>query len=276
LIAPTGLPLLVHAEWPDALEKAGGNPRQYMNYLHSRPDQAELQAIRLIIKLVREYRCPVHIVHLATSHALPELQEARSAGLPITVETCPHYLYFAAETIPDGATQFKCAPPIRAAFHRDRLWQALRDGDIDLIATDHSPCTSDLKNLDTGNFQTAWGGISSVSLALSAIWNKARQQDISMAEVVRWMCEQPAALSGLANRKGRLAVGADADFVIFNPDRGWHVTPESLHFRNKVSPYLGEHFTGQVKATFLRGKLIYEEGRFPTSPNGQECRVGKT
>jgi len=276
LIAATGLPLLVHAELPNALEKANGNPRQYMNYLHSRPDEAELEAIRLMIKLVREYRCRVHIVHLATSHALAELQEARSEGLPITIETCPHYLYFAAETIPDGATQFKCAPPIRAAFNRDRLWQALRDRDIDLIATDHSPCTSDLKHLDSGNFQTAWGGIASVSLALSAVWSKARQQEISISEVVRWMCEQPAALGGLANRKGRIAVGADSDFAVFNPDRPWHVTPESLHFRNKVSPYLGERFTGQVRATFLRGALVYEEGRFPAPPAGKECRVGKT
>jgi allantoinase len=192
------------------------------------------------------------------------------------VETCPHYLYFAAEAIPDGATQFKCAPPIRAAFHRDRLWQGLQTGDLDLIATDHSPCTSDLKHLESGNFQTAWGGISSVSLALPAIWSKARLRNISISEVVPWMCEQPAMLSGLYSRKGRLAVGLDADIAIFSPDRSWYVTPESLHFRNKVSPYLGERFTGQVKATFLRGELVYEDGRFPASAKGQECRVGNT
>ena len=275
LIATTGLPFLVHAELPNALEKATGDPRKYNNYLHSRPDEAELQAIRLMIKLVREYRCRVHIVHLATSHAIAELRDARAEGLPITVETCPHYLYFSAESISDGATQFKCAPPIRAAFNRDRLWQALREGDVDLIATDHSPCTLDLKHMESGNFQTAWGGIASVSLALSAVWSEARLRDFSISEVVRWLCEQPAALSGLTSRKGRLAVGLDADITIFNPDSSWHVTPESLHFRNKVSPYLGERFTGQVKATFLRGELVYEDGRFPAPPRGQEYRVGK-
>jgi allantoinase len=277
LIAEAGLPFLVHAELPGPIAEANrsltdGAWRQYSNYLHSRPDEAELAAIRLLIELVREYRCRVHIVHLATSHALADLRQARAEGLPITVETCPHYLYFSAESIPDGATQYKCAPPIRAAFHRDLLWQALRDGDIDMIATDHSPCPAELKHLDTGNFRTAWGGIASVSLALSAVWTKARQFGISIPEVVRWMCEKPAALCGLSARKGRIAVGADGDVTIFDPNRQWHVTEEQLHFRNKISPYLGERFMGRVKATFLRGELVYDDGRFPAQPAGRECR----
>ena len=274
IIAETGLPFLVHAELPHALMKATGNPRQYSYYLASRPDVAELQAIRLLIDLVREYRCRVHIVHLATSHALGDLRAARAEGLPITVETCPHYLYFTAESIPDGATQFKCAPPIRAGFNRDALWNALRDGDIDLIATDHSPSTPDLKQMETGNFQTAWGGIASVSLALSAIWSKARQQDISMFEVARWMSEKPAALAGVTN-KGSIKIGLEADLAVFDPDRSWHVTTDHMHFRNKISPYIGERFTGQVKATFLRGELVYEDGCFPLSPIGRECKVEK-
>jgi allantoinase len=274
VIAASGLPFLVHAELPGPIEKlvstlAGADGRQYSNYLYSRPDEAELEAIRLLIHLVRESGCRVHIVHLATGHALAELKQACAEGLPITVETCPHYLYFAAESIPDGATQFKCAPPIRAAFHQDRLWQALRDGDIDLIATDHSPCPPALKQLETGDFFRAWGGISSVSLALSAIWTKARQRDIGMAEIVRWMSEQPAKLAGLAN-KGRIAIGADADIAVFDADRQWTVTEDRLYFRNKISPYLGQHFTGQVKATFVRGQLVYDDGRFPTQPAGQE------
>jgi allantoinase len=276
IIAASGLPFLLHAELPGPIKSASGDPRQYFNYLDSRPDEAELQAIRLIIKLVREYRGRVHIVHLATSHALPELRQARAEGLPITVETCPHYLYFSAESIPDGATQFKCAPPIRAEFHRNQLWQALRDGDIDMIATDHSPCPVELKQLATGNFQTAWGGIASVSLALSAIWTKARLFEISISEIVKWMCEQPAVLAGLSGRKGRLTVGADADITIFDSERIWHVTESQLHFRNKISPYLGEHLTGQVKATFVRGEIVYEDGRFPAMPAGRECRVGTT
>jgi allantoinase len=280
VIAASGLPFLVHAELPGPVEDgvrglAECNWKQYSNYLHSRPDEAEILAIRLMISLVREFRCRVHIVHLATSYALPELQKARAEGLPITVETCPHYLYFAAEGIPEGATQFKCAPPIRAAFHRARLWQALKEGDIDLIATDHSPCPIGLKRLDTGNFQTAWGGIASVSLALAAVWTKARGQEISISQIARWMCEQPAALSGLAGRKGRIAVGADADLTIFDPDRAWQVTEDSLHFRNKISPYLGEHLTGQVKATFVRGELVYDNGRFPAVPAGRECKGNK-
>ncbi len=279
VIAASGLPFLVHAELPGPIEKlistlAGADGRQYSNYLYSRPDEAELEAIRLLIQLVREFGCRVHIVHLATGHALAELKQARAEGLPITVETCPHYLYFAAESIPDGATQFKCAPPIRAAFHQDRLWQALRDGDIDLIATDHSPCPPALKQLETGDFFKAWGGISSVSLALSSIWTKARQRDIGMAEVVHWMSEQPAKLAGLAN-KGRIAVGADADLTVFDGDRQWTVTEDRLYFRNKISPYLGQHFIGQVKATLVRGQLVYDDGRFPTQPAGRECRVNK-
>jgi allantoinase len=280
VIAATGLPLLVHAELPGPIADADRSAaaldwRQYSNYLHSRPDEAELQAVRLLIELVREYRCRVHIVHLATSHALPELRQARAEGLPITVETCPHYLYFAAESIPDGATQFKCAPPIRAGFHRDLLWQGLRDGDIDMISTDHSPCPIALKQLATGNFQTAWGGIASVSLSLSAIWTKARSFGISMPEIVKWMCERPAALSGLSSQKGRLTVGADADITIFDPDHAWHVTENQLHFRNKISPYLGERFTGQVKAAFVRGEIVYDAGRFPSAPAGRECTVEK-
>jgi allantoinase len=185
------------------------------------------------------------------------------------VETCPHYLYFDAESIPDGATQFKCAPPIRAAFHQDRLWRALRDGDLDLIATDHSPCPPALKQFQSGDFFKAWGGISSVSLSLSAIWTKARLRDIGMAEIVRWMSEQPAKLAGLTN-KGRIAVGADADLTVFDADRQWTVTEDRLYFRNRISPYLGQHFTGQVKATFVRGQLVYDDGRFPAPPAGRE------
>ena len=280
IIAASGLPFLIHAELPGPIDKVAQSisqtdGRKYSNYLASHPDEAEMEAIRLLIRLAREYRCRVHIVHLATSHILPELQQARAEGLPITVETCPHYLCFAAESIPNGFTQFKCAPPIRAAFQRDLLWKALEAGNIDLIATDHSPCTPDLKRLDTGDFLKAWGGIASVSVALSAIWTQARTRDITISQVIRWMCEQPAQLAGLSAYKGRIALGADADFTIFDPDRAWQVTEDHLHFRNKISPYLGQRLTGQVKATYLRGQLVYEDGRFPTAPAGRECKVNK-
>lgn len=278
VIAATGLPLLVHAELPGPIDQAApalakSDGRLYGHYLASRPDEAELAAVRLLIKLVREFGCRVHIVHLATSEAVAELRQARAEGLPITVETCPHYLYFDAESIPDGATQFKCAPPIRAAFHRERLWRALRDGDIDLIVTDHSPCPPAMKRLDTGDFFQAWGGIASVSLALPAVWTKASVLGLGIREVVRWMCERPARLAGLA--KGSIQVGAEADLAIFDPDVSWTVREEDLHFRHKISPYLGERFKGKVTATFLRGQLIYQEGRFPHPASGRECRVNK-
>jgi allantoinase len=277
-IAATGLPFLVHAELPGPIDAiaptlAKADGRKYFNYLHSRPDEAELQAIRLVIRLCREYQCRVHIVHLATSLALPDLRAARAEGLPITIETCPHYLCFEAASIADGATQFKCAPPIRDAFHQDALWQALLDGDIDLIATDHSPCPPALKRPDTGDFLKAWGGIASVSLALSAMWTKARSRQISISQIVRWMCERPAILAGLASSKGRLAVGVDADLTIFDSERQWEVTEDRLHFRNKISPYLGQHLTGQVKATYVRGELVYQDGHFLTQPSGRECKV---
>ncbi len=273
-IAATGLPFLVHAELPELIDQlAKSDGRRYSSYLASRPDEAELAAIRLLIRLVREFGCRVHIVHLATSEALAELKQARAEGLPITVETCPHYLYFDAESIADGATQFKCAPPIRAGFHRDRLWQALRDGEIDLIATDHSPCPPVMKKLDTGDFFQAWGGIASVSLALSAVWTKADALGIGIGEVVRWMGEKPAQLAGLA--KGRIQAGADADIAIFDPERDWTVTEQDFYFRNKISPYLGERLCGKVTTTFLRGQLIYEDGQFPAQPAGRECRVNK-
>ncbi len=267
VIAKTGLLLLVHAELPEQLQPIASDPRKYSNYLASRPDEAELAAIRLMIGLVREYRCPVHIVHLATAQALPELKQARAEGLPITVETCPHYLYFAAESIPDGATQFKCAPPIRAAFHQERLWQALHSGVIDLIATDHSPCPAPMKQ---GDFASSWGGIASVSLALAAIWTKA---NATISQIARWMSEQPAQLAGLDSRKGGIAKGLDADFAVFDPNHSWTVTEDQLHFRNKISPYLGEQFLGRVQATFVRGQLVYNNGIFAAVPPGTECRV---
>lgn len=278
VIAATGLPFLIHAELPGPIEQVAPSlfkedGRRYANYLASRPDEAELAAIRLLIRLVRESGCRVHIVHLATSEALAELKQARAEGLPITVETCPHYLYFEAESIRDGATQFKCAPPIRAGFQREHLWQALQDGAIDLIATDHSPCTPDLKKLESGNFFEAWGGIASVSLALSAVWTKASARGIGISEVVRWLCEKPAQLAGIA--KGRIEIGADADLAIFDPDRDWTVSEQDLHFRNKLSPYLGERFKGRVTTTFLRGRTIYQEGQFPSAAQGRECRVNK-
>ncbi len=276
LIAECGLPLLVHAESPGpiaAAPVAQGEWRAYQKYLASRPDESEVEAIRLLIRLCAEYKCRVPVVHLSSAKALEEIRGARAEGLPLTVETCPHYLYFAAECIADGNTALKCAPPIRSKANQAELWQALRAGEIDLVATDHSPCPPELKKLDSGDFKQAWGGIASVSLALSAVWTKARENGFAMTDIARWMAEKPAELAGISSFKGKIAAGYDADFAIFDASEEWQPTPDSLHFRHKVSPYLGEPLQGRVTATFLRGECVYN-GDFPTQRRGRECRVG--
>jgi allantoinase len=278
-IAETGLPLLVHAEDPAVIASAsrevGSEPRKYADYLASRPHAAETRAIELMIRLCREYRCRVHIVHLSSAAALPSLKRAREEGLPLTVETCPHYLYFAAEEIPDAATQFKCAPPIREASNRELLWSALRDGVIDLIATDHSPCPPRRKCLEAGDFFRAWGGIASLSLALPVIWTAARRRGFAITDMARWMGEKTAELAGLGSQKGRIAPGYDADFVLFDPDESFVVRPADLHFRHAVTPYLGEQLQGRVKSTFLRGRPVFQHGTFIHRYPGRECTVNE-
>lgn len=274
-LARTGLPLLVHAELPGPIDSATeclaqADWRSYSTYLQSRPDEAELCAIRLLLVLCREYRFRLHIVHLATGRALPLLQAARAEGLAVSVETCPHYLHFAAEDIGDGATLHKCAPPIRSRENREELWRGLREGIIDLVATDHSPCPPALKRLDEGNFRTAWGGIASLSVALPVVWTEARSRGFSLDNVARWMSEKPARLAGFHERKGRIAAGCDADFVVFDPDAEFSVSAEQLHYRHPVSPYLGERLRGRVKATYLRGQAVFSDGGFPGKLIGRE------
>jgi allantoinase len=276
-VARTGLPLLVHAELPAPIDAATANLASadwslYETYLQSRPEEAELSAIRMLLGLCREFQFRLHIVHLSSAKALPELRAARSEGLPITVETCPHYLHLAAETIPRGGTLYKCAPPIRSRENRDQLWQGLRQGTIDLVATDHSPCPPEMKRLAEGNFRTAWGGIASLSLALPLMHTEAVKRGFSLTDIARWMSEAPATLAGCGERKGRLAAGYDADFVVFDPETEFVVTEDRLHYRHRISPYLGETLRGEVTATYLRGNLIFNEGQFPGEPIGVEHR----
>ena len=277
-IARTGLPLLVHAELPAPIDSATANLANadwslYETYLQSRPEESELSAIRMLLSLCREYKFRLHIVHLSASQALPDLRAARAEGLPVTVETCPHYLHLTAETIPKGATLFKCAPPIRSRENREQLWQALRDGTIDLVATDHSPCPPEMKRLAEGNFRTAWGGIASLSLALPLMHTEASQARI-LSHRSRALdgAKLPAKLAGCDTRKGRLAAGYDADFVVFDPESEFTVTADRLHYRHPVSPYLGEKLRGVVKATYLRGKKVFSDGQFPGAPTGAEHR----
>ena len=277
----TGLPLLAHAEVAspvnlatDVANMVGLDWRQYAAHFASRPDVAESLAISLLIRLAEEFNAPIHVVHLSSATALPALAEARDRGVPITVETCPHYLWFAAEAIPDGATEFKCAPPIRRSDNREKLRQALEDGIIDMVVTDHSPCPPAMKHRDEGRFDLAWGGIASLGLALPVMWTALRQRGFATPEAAvrigKWMATGPAQFAGFLGRKGQLAAGADADIAIFDPDPGWTVTPEDLHFRHKLSPYLGSQVHGRVKETWLRGRRVFTNGRFENQPQGRE------
>ena len=273
-VARSGLPLLTHAELPGPIEAASHNLEdwhRYSTHLASRPDAAEVEAIRLMIELCRKYRCRVHIVHLSSVEALPDLKAARAEGLPVTVETCPHYLHFAAEEIPDRATAFKCAPPIRSRANRERLWQALTDGDIDLIATDHSPCPPEMKLRGGGSFREAWGGIASLQLALSVIWTETKHRGLSINQLVRWMSEQPAALAGLHRQKGAIRAGLDADLAVFNPDAAGKVDATRLQHRHPITPYAGETLEGIVEMTFVRGEKVYDRGWFAPEPKGKQC-----
>jgi allantoinase len=276
-VAQTGLPLLVHAELPAPIDEATAKLANadwslYETYLQSRPEAAELSAIRMLLSACREFKFRLHIVHLSASKALPELRAAREEGLPVSVETCPHYLHLTAEAIPQGATLFKCAPPIRGRENCESLWQALRDGTIDLVATDHSPCPPEMKRLAEGNFRVAWGGIASLSLALPLMYTEASKRGFSLSDIARWMSEAPANLAGCHTRKGRLAAGYDADFVVFDPESEFVVSEDRLHYRHPVSLYLGKKLRGVVEATYLRGSKVFSDGEFPGEPIGVEYR----
>ncbi|MEP6864907.1 MAG: allantoinase AllB [Deltaproteobacteria bacterium] len=264
VLAGLGRPLLVHAEVAgpiDAVDVSGMDPHRYATYLASRPPAAEEQAIELVIRLCRATGVHTHIVHHSAASALPLLRAARAEGLQLTAETCPHYLHFTAEAIPDGATPFKCAPPIRSAANREALWTALAAGDLDFIASDHSPCTPALKGLDAGDFMSAWGGVAGLQLALSIIWTEAQKRGYGLDQIATWMSERPARFAGLHQRKGRIAIGRDADLVIFDDAATQTVTPNGVHHRHKVTPYLGETLRGVVQATYLRGTRVAESGK---------------
>ncbi|WP_433238711.1 allantoinase AllB [Streptosporangium sp. CA-135522] len=248
--------MIVHAEDPHVIEHApAAHGAGYGDFLRSRPREAENRAIAQVIELARRTGCRVHILHLSSSDALPMIRSARRDGVRLTVETCPHYLTFSAEEIAEGATQFKCCPPIREAANRELLWQGLADGTIDCVVSDHSPCTPELKRFDIGDFGVAWGGIASLQLGLPAVWTEARRRGHALADVVRWMAERPAEQAGLS-RKGRIATGYQADFCVFAPDQVFVVEKERLHHRNPVTPYHGRPLAGVVRGSWLRGVPI--------------------
>jgi allantoinase len=265
-IAGFGGLLIVHAEDPSRLAAAPqrGGPR-YADILASRPRDAEDTAIAHLIAQAKRLDARVHVLHLSSGDALPLIAEARAEGVRITVETCPHYLTLTAEEVPDGASEFKCCPPIREAANQDALWRALADGTIDCVVTDHSPSTADLK---TGDFATAWGGISGLQLSLSAVWTEARGRGHGLEDVVGWMSTRTARLAGLDARKGAIEAGRDADFAVFAPEETFTVDPAALQHRNRVTAYAGRTLHGVVKSTWLRGERIVADGAF-TEPKGR-------
>ncbi|GHG46780.1 allantoinase AllB [Streptomyces griseocarneus] len=265
-IARLGGLLIVHAEDPGELAAApqrGG--ARYADFLASRPRAAENEAVAALVDVVRRAGTRVHVLHLSSSGTLPLIAAARAGGLPVTGETCPHFLTLTAEDVPDGATEFKCCPPIREAADRDALWAALADGTVGCVVSDHSPCTTDLKVPD---FATAWGGISSLQLGLPAVWTEARRRGHTLHDVARWMSAGPAALAGLS-RKGAIAPGRDADFAVLAPDETFTVDPAALHHRNPVTAYAGRTLYGVVRSTWLRGRRIADHGTPLTEPTGR-------
>lgn len=266
--ARLGSLLLVHAEDGDAIAPCD-HGTSYAGFLASRPDAAEERAVALVVETARRTGGRAHVVHLSASGAVPALRAAREEGVDVSVETCPHYLSLDAESIPDGATELKCCPPIRGAANRDALWRALEDGSIDFVVTDHSPSTVELKGLGNGDFARAWGGIASLQLGLPVVWTAARERGLGLVDVARWMSTAPAARVGLAG-KGGIRVGADADLCAFAPDEELVVDVRRLHHKNPVSAYAGRTLTGTVRRTWLRGVPI----DLAAAPRGRLLRRG--
>ncbi|HEY2879966.1 allantoinase AllB [Nocardioides sp.] len=266
--------LIVHAEDPGVLAAAPGcSGSSYAGFVDSRPHQAEDVAIARVLDLAAKHDARVHVLHLSSAGSVPRLAEARASGVRVSVETCPHYLTLSAEEVPDGRTEFKCCPPIRDAANREALWDALTTGVIDCVVSDHSPSTADLKHLDTGDFGEAWGGVSSLQLGLPLVWSAARERGIGLQTVLAWMSAGPAALTGLTS-KGAIAVGRDADLVVFAPDESFVVEPDKLYHRHRVTPYAGTTLSGRVRTVWCRGGRVVRDGIVSGSPHGHLLRKG--
>ncbi len=264
------VPLLAHCELESELRQApaDASPRAYLRYLHTRPREAEDRAIEQMIELSRETGCHVHVVHLSSGTALPAIRAAKAAGVRLTVETCPHCLCLSAEDIADGATAFKCAPPIREDHNRDALWAGLADGTIDVVVTDHSPCAPGLKRLEEGDFLQAWGGIASLQLGLRAVWTEALRRGLSVRQVMRWMSEAPRRLVGWPAHSGVVA-GASADLIAWDPDISAEIVASELLQRHPITPWLGRSLAGRIESVWLRGEPILHRGRPGSIPTGR-------
>ncbi|WP_201979437.1 allantoinase AllB [Hymenobacter rubidus] len=270
ILARHKLPLLVHCELSeDSDEWKKNDHRSYPNYLASRPKKWEDDAIAMMIRLCEEFDCPVHIVHLSSADSIAPIAAAKAKGLPLTVETGQHYLYFNAEDIADGQTQFKCAPPIREEANNNQLWAALQSGVIDFVATDHSPAPPDLKQMDSGDFTTAWGGIASLQFALPVLWTAARRRGASLSDIVKWLSSNPAKLAGQSKKKGQIAPGFDADLIVFDPEKTFEVSEEMILHKHKVSPYICQELAGVIELTFLRGEQVFQRPNFLRLNHGE-------
>ncbi|MGB3949086.1 MAG: allantoinase AllB [Bacteroidia bacterium] len=270
ILAKYNVPLLAHAEideMHDGIIQFEKNPTNYKAYLNSRPKEWEDNAVDLLIALCEEFKSPIHIVHLSSANNIEKIAAAKAKGLPLTVETCPQYLYFNAEDIPNASTLFKCAPPIREQENNQKLWDALKNGTIDFIVTDHSPATPELKKIESGNLKEAWGGIASIQFSLPVVWTKAKEKGFKVSEMAQLMSNAVARFIG-QNKKGALKVGYDADIVVWNPNEQFIVQKENILYRHKISPYVGEKLYGVVKQTYVGGKKVYENGNFLSLPQG--------
>ena len=261
------VPLLVHAELPQYLRPHHGSPSSYRDYALTRPAAAEVAAIELMIALARETGARVHIVHVSSSDGVRAIAAAQASGVQMTGETCPHYLTIVDADIPDGATEFKCAPPIRTDADREGLWRGLETGALALVATDHSPAPPSMKC--PGDFLRAWGGIASLELSLPVVWTDARERGLTPSDLARWMSAAPASLAGLAGRKGAIAPGADADLVLWDPERQFTVDASRLQQRHKLTPYARRQLRGVVHETFVRGQRVWSNGRLAQAASGQ-------
>ena len=256
-MAKLGVPALIHAEEHSAFEEYTGDARSYGSYLASRPAESESRAVEVVAELSEQTGVAAHVLHVSSGDAVGVLDRGPET---LTGETCPHYLTFSSSEIPDGATQFKCAPPIREASHREALWEGLRRGSLAMVVSDHSPAPAELKELDSGSFESAWGGIASLQIRLPATWTEATERGFGLGDLAGWLSVAPARLAGLDDRKGSIALGKDADFVVWDPDGATEVRGSALEHRHSITPYEGMSLRGRVLATILAGETIYEDG----------------
>jgi allantoinase len=280
ILAKHDVPYLIHAELDCGNYNDVEITKEYNSFLESRPKSWENDAISLMVDMARESKekgdnCKVHIVHLSSDEALDTIQQAKKEGLRFSAETCPHYLTIASEDIPDGKTLFKCCPPIRENKNREHLWQAITDGRLDFIVSDHSPCTPELKHIDTGDIEKAWGGISALQFGISLIWTEAKNRGFTLVDIVRLMSTKTAKFAGLDSVKGAIKIGNHADFLVFDPNAEFTITNEMIKHRHNITPYAGRKVTGQVQHTFVRGHHVYQQDEFLNAPKGRPLLKGK-